>query len=269
MSLSNDPTPEPPFEDPALREACRRAWGGERAPAALRERVARAVRDDAPAPPAVATRWRIGPGRRLAAAAVVLLAVGGLTAYYAGLLSGPGTSSTAIPVRPAVSLIPATLAVQLAQVHELCSGHDHHGIADEDFQQIETRLRRDLGQPVLTCTPDHLDGPGDWKFRGAAVCRVGGHRAGHLVFVRDQASVSVFSLPAVACPQFPADAQCDTSGKACDIAAFRHGEGFFCVVGWSKDGSLGREQVRALRDRLRPNVVAARANAPAVARGGF
>jgi hypothetical protein len=273
MSLSTEPTPEPVFDNPALREAVRRAWAGERAPAGLRDRITRALREDPQAPAPAATGWRIGSVRQLAAAAVVLLAVGGVAGYFAGVF-GEGRT-------PVASRIPATLVTQLAQVHLHCSdAPDHHGAASsgtDDFQVIATRLRSQLGRPVLVCAAGNPDGAGQWTFRGAAVCQVGEHAAGHLVFVRGQAAVSVFSLPAGACPLLPANERCESQGLNCDVAAFRQGEGFFCVVGSSKDGSLTCEQVRGLRDRLRPNVIAAGSDSPpparaaraAFARGGF
>jgi hypothetical protein len=150
---------------------------------------------------------------------------------------------------------------QLAEVHRHCSNApSHHGAAStgtEDFQVIATRLRRQLGRPVLASHLGDPDGAGHWTFCGAAMCQVAGKNAGHLVFVRGQAAVSLFSLEAGVCPQLPANGQCESHGGGCNVAAFRQGEGFFCVVGSSKDESLTRDQVRALRDLLRPNLTAA------------
>ena len=278
MSPSSEPTPEPAFEDPALREALRRAWGGELAPAALRDRVTRALREEPSAPVLGGARWRIGSIGRLAAAAVVLLAVGGVAGYFAGVFRDGGPSSRPVSNLPVGSRIPLTLATQLADVHLHCSAApDHHGMASagtDDFQIIATRLRSQLHHPVLVCPAGNPDGAGPWKFRGAAVCSVGEQPAGHLVFVRGQAAVSVFSLPAGVCPLLSVNDQCESRARNCDVAAFRQGEGFFCVVGSSADGSLTREQVRGLRDRLRPNVIAAGNDSPpagraAFARGGF
>jgi hypothetical protein len=257
MSLPHDPTPEPRFDDPALREGCRRAWGGERAPARLRDRVAAALRDELQTAAIPAKWWRPASLRGLAAAAVLVLAVAGVAGYYAGVLGDGRRAGTPVAVLPA-SAIPTTLVGQLTSVHQACSAGNHHVIAPaEDFRQIEERLSKHLRRPVIACSPEHFDDGHNWIFGGAAVCPVGGRPAGHLVFTRGQASVSVFSLPAEACPEFRADGQCETSSTACDIAAFRRGNGVFCVVGSSKDGSLKCDEVRALRDKLRRDVAAA------------
>ena len=273
----------PPFEDPALGNAIRRAWGGERAPATLRQRLMQLAASEAvgnvqeirsgeradplvlPTPAALGTarapafpRRRPNRSLRWAAAALLLLAVGGIVSRYWGTADSP----------PPVAIAPReSFGVALASTHDNClgAGDAHH--AEElppggDMSRVAAALRSQLNRPVLAASPA---GPG-WHFHGARVCTINGHQAAHLVFVNGHAAVSVFSFSSAACSECARADRFEvptTPGHA--VTGFAQGEGLFCVVGSSSDGSLTLDRLRAFRDEFRPQVTAAADVASAVA----
>lgn len=238
----------PSFDDPGLKAAVGRAWGGETAPPQLRERLLAAASSGAArsvsAIPLI-RRLRV-PLVGLAAAAIVVAAV--MPVFH----PGPARPSNSNPVASSL-IIPSSLADDLVARHDICcSEADHHGIASDDFAQVRRELREQLGFPVLSASI-----PG-WNFHGASVCLVGKTKSGHLVFARkDGQFVSLFSLP----PQL-LEAQ-PTSGDYCEmaqkhpLAGFQTPGGLYFVVGSSPDGSLTLDEVRSMRERLRPDIAEA------------
>jgi len=241
----------PNFEDPGLKAAIRRIWGKETAPPALRARIAAAgsVRP----PVAVPSVWRIRrPLYGVAAAAMVLVAV---TLVFRPWQQRRFDSSSP-PSKSLASafVVPASLVNDLVARHDYCSGEpDHHGIASDDFDEIRRELREALGFPVLSGSM-----PG-WDFHGASICLIGKTKSGHLLFARkDRQFISLFSLP----PQV-VDAQGDEQGRIGDysqmaerhpLAGFQTTAGMYFVVGSSPDGSLTLDDVRSMRDRLKPDI---------------
>lgn len=247
------PTEDQSFDDPGLKAAIRRVWGQERAPSALRGRLlvagGEAVVQEAPASRA---SWRLR--RRtlgLAMAAMVLLAIGIGFQFWRNTHDTHGASA---------SVLPASLANELVARHDdCCAAKDHHmpGLSRDNFTFIGQQLHQKLGFPILAARL-----PGPWDFHGASICPVGNTPSGHLVFEKTGKQggaefVSVFSLPRGFvddhCPSGDS-AQIDNQHP---MAAFVTLAGFYCVVGSSTDGSLSLDQVRALRDQLRPDVAQA------------
>lgn len=240
------------FNDPGLKAAIRRVWGEERCPAALRQRIISATAQDAQTlqpsrKPAGISRNRFRPVLGFAMAAMVLVAIGLYLRFHQPSHTTPDTTV-------ATAALPATLADDLVARHdECCAAPDHHmpGISRNDFGLIRQQLGKRLGIPVLSAAL-----AGGWDFRGASVCAVGSVDSGHLVFKRGAEFVSLFSLP----PNFLKGAstgpECAQTEAEHPIAGFRTASGFYCVVGSSKDGSLTLDQVRTLRDELRPDVTA-------------
>ena len=82
--------------------------------------------------------------------------------------------------------------------------------------------------------------------------------SGHLLFQRDgNQFVSIFSLPASFAAQLPASSEFDRASKDHPMAGFATAQGFYCVMGSSPDGSVTIDQIKSLRDRLRPDVAVA------------
>jgi hypothetical protein len=254
-----------PFEDPALKSAVGRAWGGERCPEAVRGRVMAALaaeRESADERPAVLgsigpSFWR-QPWIRYGFAAAAMMVVGfGLASRLDrrnDSLSGiAGTEVTF------TSTVPPDIARGLVESHDRCSKIPSHTndleLSGQNFTAIRRRLEDHLGFPVLAGNVEEALGRNGWKVKGAAVCNVGGVDAAHLVFARAGQAISIFSLPPSACrhngrdPQETEDANPDHP-----TAVFVWSDGVHCVVGSSTDRSLSVDQVKAVLEHLRPTL---------------
>ena len=269
------------FHDPALKQAVRRAWGAETAPPELRQKIeaelaARraAEEDDEPEPAGDVIRvapsfWRRYPRVGLAAAAAVVLGIS-LAAVQVLKPRGADTAGVAAlsaPAPEAGSNLPAALAQHLVRSHDVCvrfHPDDHHlfdGAPKDNFKEIAARMTAQLRYPVVATAMGH-----DWEFRGAGLCPVGGKRVAHLMYWRDGAYVSVFSLPASAYPGTPDHHTYDGSVNDHPLAGFAASGAIYCVVASPGKGGppVDLQQVRAIRDQLRGDVAALTARAAAV-----
>lgn len=255
------------FDNPALKDAVRRVWGGETAPAPLRQRVEAMGLGGAvgPAGPVLASgavrRRGIGAAVRhpwsiygLAAAAMVL--VGFVLASR--LNEGPRTEwaggRSVQYSTNAMQVLPASVAKGIVDVHDRCRQNypDHQQFKDvprEDFESLRRRLENELGFPVLAAPLDA--GEGGWDFRGGAICPVENHRASHLVFVRKGQIVSVFSLPRESCPGAHGAQECEDPDPDHPLIVIVRPDGIHCIIGSSPDKSLSPEQLKRIGDRLR------------------
>jgi len=241
--------PEPDnFDDPGLKAAIRRAWGAEECPAALRERVI-AVSSEPASLKIEHTRSTLMQGLTFygwIAAGLMLVAVGLVFHFHPDVPNGRGSPPIALA-------LPTVLADELIARHdECCEAEDHHmpGLPRDDFAAIGRELRQRLGFPILSAKL-----PGVWDFHGASICLVGSTKSAHLVFERGGGEfVSIFSLPHQFPPAGLANREFSEVAQHHPIAGFATVDGFYCVVGSSKGESLGLEQIRSLRDQLRPDV---------------
>ena len=138
------------FNDPGLKSAVRKAWADERAPIALRRRLAEAMTGRTSGG-VTGSFWRVRwPLYGLAAAALVVLCVG---LVFRASRAGDDRPT---PV-PAVALND-TLAAELVARHDACcKAEDHHmpGLPQGDFAAIATAIRQRLGYPILAAAlPD-------------------------------------------------------------------------------------------------------------------
>lgn len=250
------------FNDPALKAAVRQAWGAERCPEALRQRITGLIQAErsgmrlAGTPArreAIASResrWWLGSRTLsgLAAAAIVVLGFGVSYKFF----SRTGNDVVRGTQEISTNSLPATLASNLVSRHDsCCKAPDHHVIGGDDFQQIASEIEKRLLIPVMAKPLDK-----SWSFHGASICPVGDTNSAHLVFARDRQFVSLFSLPTSVDPaaRNQTFSQLDQNHP---IAGFETSHGFYCVVGSSPDGTLTLDDVRNLRDRMRPVVIAA------------
>jgi hypothetical protein len=270
------PTPSS-FEDPALKTAVRQAWEGERAPADLRRRVMTALAHEdllgssTPVAESLSTKspafWRRPAfGWSSAAAAVILVGIGLAASDTFSAKSDRVTTATATAGATPAATFPADLANALVRTHNGClRAHptDHHlfvAAPKGDMRVIAQAMSARLKHPVVTTSMD--DG---WAFRGAAICPVGSQKAAHLVYARDDAAISIFSLPASVALSSCADRQdCEAALDGHPMAGFVENGGFYCVVATSgKKSAVDAQQVKALRDQLHGHVIAAAQSHPA------
>ena len=235
------------FNDPALRSAVRRVWGDERAPAELREKLQELFPKPKRANPGAPFREPLVLRLRstlygLAAAAVFLFAVG---LAFQDWVMGQRHSHIA----PRVLALPSPVADDLVTQHDLMAKRPGPAggtaeTADAKFQ-LESRLRF----PVLA-----MDLAGtDWKFRGAAVRTIHGGKSGQILFdAGGKKFISVFSMPpSTVSGSAPACEYAQVAGTH-PLAGFASNKALYCLVASSTDGSLTLDDIRTIRDSLRP-----------------
>ena len=252
-----------PFDDPAFKAAVGRAWGGERCPEAVRNRVLAALASStatADESPAVIGRirpslWR-QPWLRYGFAAAAMMVVGfGLASKLDRRNDGTAGVGTEVTF---ASTVPPSIARGLVESHDRCSQIPSHSndlqLSGQDFAVIRQRLEDYLGFPVLAGNVEEALGRNGWKFKGAAVCNVGGVDAAHLVFARAGQAISIFSLPPSACRHSADPHEIEDANPDHPTAVFVWSDGVHCVVGSSTDRSLSVDQVRAVLEHLRPTL---------------
>jgi hypothetical protein len=206
------------FNDPELKDAVKRAWGGQTAPAELREAVSDAL---------------ARPARRISAgwmAAAVLMAVGvGAFVYQRAT---------------AMAAFPLAIAEPMTQTHDrCCKKNDHHFVPKQFTGQMALTGQWLSGQahvPVLAV--DVGDG---WNYCGAGPCHVGGLASGHLLFKRGTQELSIFSIPAVDFQLGGEDQRFAGDFNGHVMAGFTRGGGLYCVIGRDTQGNMSDDQMRS------------------------
>jgi hypothetical protein len=232
--------PVQPFDDAGLKAALRRVVDpAEAAPAGLRERIlARGITesDDAVDRPIKLPR-HTPLLRRFAAAAIIVIGFG-LLGYRIWDMNRP-------PAYQAPYAISNSLYKAMIEAHE---GWAKGGATTSDTVKslaAAPSLSNVTGRATFVADLTR-DG---WTFQGGAVRNVGSHQAAQLFFTKNQAAISVFSLPASAAPEARDGMTYDVTVKGHPIAGFTRQGGLYCIVGGSADGSLGGPEVKALLER--------------------
>jgi hypothetical protein len=248
------------FDDPGLKGAVQRAWGAEGAPQRLRGRISHLIAtagsiDDASGDAAAASAWQRWSSRAytLAAAAVILVALGLLVLYYQGTFDRFGSQMLYArePVRlaPTRTTVPLQLAQSLVATHTACSQlPDHHLIdraAARTYGELTLKLTADLGFPAVARSIGV-----DWKFRGAGECPVGDLLGSHLLFARGNEMVSVFSLPSHCMGGVTPGAQYEGLVDGHPVAGFSRQGAAYAVVGSNASPSMSVQTVASIRDSL-------------------
>jgi hypothetical protein len=245
------------FDEPAFKSAVCRAWGDEQCPAALRERVMSAV---AAVPATVRPSFWQQPWLRygLAAAAMMLIGFG-----IASRLDRSGRDNLDLGVGGTevtfASTVPQPIAQGLLESHDRCSKYPSHNgfpaLTPDNFAAMRRKLEETLKFPVLAGNVEEALGRNGWKFKGAAICKVGDVDAAHLVFVRNDQAISIFSLPPDSCRHAGNKShECEDANPDHPVAVFVWSDGVHCVVGSSTDRSLSVDQVRSVLEHLRPTL---------------
>jgi len=285
------------FDDPGLKAAVRRTIGHEHAPPSLRAKVQSLLAAEAtvaaagvsaksngghangdtesgststPAAPSPRRRRLVidrSFWRTAAAAAVLLIALGFM--FYQIREAFP--PSPFAGMNPGVTAVPASLVQALTNTHDSCAKlPDHHKIPGDNPEALHEKLTASSGVVASTISLG-----GDWKFKGAGVCQVGDKQAAHLLFVRAEEYISIFSMPAPDECGYGGDSYRDYYDKH-PVAGFRHGDALYCVVGSrATGGDMPREAIDPALQKMQASVasgctshdaiVAAAAPAPAAA----
>jgi hypothetical protein len=252
------------FDDPKLKTFVRKAWGDERAPADLAERVRRMMAEEsraqsvfprAASAPATETAggsdgvnarpMRITPeiARRYRPRSPVF----GL-AIAASLLLTFGSVVLVLYQNASQKILPAGVAVAMVATHdECCRLPDHHllpGVSPNDLGAIARHIETDLKFPVLAMDPGN-----GWQFAGAGECPVGPYKSAHLLFRRGGDTMSMFSLPAADFHVETASALTANSDGHL-LAGFSEAGGLYCLVQAGPADTISPGQIEQLRDHL-------------------
>ncbi len=241
------------FHDPGLKAAVHRCWADERASDLLRARVERACADGRRPNRFAAAGW----GGAVAAAAAVAVTVAYLTHRSAATVA-------VVPPPPPASPAVAALPVwdEVVRTHDQCAAEPNHRHIDagrgEQDTLIASVLHRQLARPVLVCHPAD---PG-WDFRGAGVCQVGTVPTGHLVFVKDADTLSIFSLPQAVAPGVRDGGEFEMTKGEHRIVGFAERGAVFALVGTGPEQSADLPHLRRMRGRMEEKVMADRKAVP-------
>lgn len=232
------------FDDPVLKSAVRKAYADERASVELRRRVAEMAHSASPVGTSHLSIGRRNPWYGLAAAAILILAIGVAISQYLGVFSFESASPNALPV---------AVVDGMTATHDACAKlPDHHLLPidnDDDMVAIAQALNKELARPVLAAALG--DG---WSFRGAGICQVGRYSAGHLLFSRGDQLVSLFSMPSVSY-QVKGSGNYELVASGHPLAGFAAPRGLFCLVGSDPTGALTTDELARLRDKVRNSVI--------------
>jgi hypothetical protein len=249
------------INDPAMKSAIKRAWGGECCPANLRKCVCTLL-DDADEPMRPWLAWGA------AAAAVLAMAVLLTAVHRTANISNLAIASDSSPQNTQLSdALPTALQTELIKTHDRCSQKaTHHRllVSMNDDAAMAAAMRSQLARAVLVARPTQ----GDWTFKGASVCQVASSPTGHLVFSSGDQALSIFSLPNSVDPKLKDGAHIETMKDGHPIAAFAKDGALFCLVGSGAGDAMTVSQLAQMRDRMEADVTtltAADAPTPAVA----
>jgi hypothetical protein len=137
-----------------------------------------------------------------------------------------------------------------------CNLPEHHFLPREidrnDFGAMRANMAQQLGYPAMltNLSADH------WAFRGAAMCPVGRVKVAHVMYARDGAQLSLFSMPGNICYRACDGTEYDQVVHNHPVAGFVRSGGLYCIVGSDPKGNLELREVRSLRDRLKQSMVA-------------
>lgn len=207
-----------------LRSAVNSAYGEEKAPAQLRQRVRAALNDELTAAkkPAI----RSGSGRRSPVIARLTIPLG----MAAAIVFAAGVWFSQAPTAPphgTLTVVPGRVVADVREQHERCvhAGRPHHDESlGRDFSTIATRLGRILDMTVLV--PD-LTSFG-FDLIGADRCGIRGRSGAHVLYRgRSNGSfLSVFSVARMASMRSETVEQ--RNGNELLVAADEP----LCVVAW-------------------------------------
>ena len=251
---------ESEFEDPRLKQAVRHARGREPAPPSLRAKVssgraaAAAAASGVTETASTSSAKVASRGRRLvvdrsfwraSAAAAFLLAAIGFAAYSVRenlFPSSPFSTGSA-------AVIPATIVQDMVKTHDACAKlPDHHLIPGDNPEALRDKLTVQGG---VTASATTLNG--GWKFRGAGICKVGERSAVHLLWVREEDYVSIFSVSAPEGCGYgtaPYDDVVDNH----PVAGFTQGGGLYCVVGSCDKGEFTKSELNEVLTQVQASV---------------
>ena len=228
------------FDDPALRAAIKGAFGNEKAPDDLRQRIL-GLMTQSPAQASPPRHARLFAWRSFvtSVAAGFLLALAGVYAF----------SHFSADTRSRQVLVEAMVAT-----HDTCCARESHtmaGLPTEDVRRIGQAIEERLHDGVLAADLSE-DG---WEFKGASICSVNGEPSAHFVFGRRRARMSVFSLPKSASANIAqTDLYSDMVSDHC-VAAFTQGGQVYGMVGFCPNRNMKVSEVASLLQKHRSEII--------------
>ena len=247
--------------DQALELIVRQAWGRDRCPEALRDRLTRQVRSHTQVQP---NGWRFsgrshGQWYRSAAATIGVAAGLGLSSRSPRPVTLDGSAAQTPAPHLAATFnstgaatdSPAHIVAALVRLHDRyppAGRRDGLDVDDRVDVSLALLTRPRLPRSTLLVHPTG----GGWAFRGATVRECGAGRIGHLIFIRGDLTLSIFSLPpsvAASRVQRAADAAAVDDHA---IAVFTRNGATYCLVASGPAALISRSDLNRLLETANP-----------------
>lgn len=239
--------PHPQFEDPALKAALKRAAGGETAPAHLRSRVLgaidsarRAGATKSAVTSAIKRDWRNNPLVGLAAAAMLVIAIGLIYNHVREQQDHVFAGVTLPTNLTRMMVVNADAGADALDANLLA------GVSSPELPILAASLKQQLNHPVMVASLGD-----DWKLTAAGVSHFGDVPAAQLVFTNGQRKVSLFSFAGAKFYTTKEGLSYEQAEGKHAIAGFVQGGIVHCLVG---DEEMSLKQMAKLRDKVRSTV---------------
>jgi len=264
---------ESEFDDPGFKAAVQRTVGRETAPPSLRAKVESLMAAEAasslathdandapngtPTAPAKSSlprgsRWLTRDRsfwRTAAAAAIVVLAVGFMAYEIREVVFPPSPYAGGGGGAGGAMAVPTAIVADMTRTHDTCSKlPDHHKIPGNDPVALKDKLTAGAGVSASSISLG-----ADWTFKGAGVCKVGEKDAAHLLFVRADEYVSIFSLAAGEECGYGSEEYREVYEKHV-VTGFRRGNALYCVVGSSDKRDLSKNAFDPILQKMQESV---------------
>jgi len=247
---------EPPvhsFDDPALKAALGRSLPKDRAPQALRNRIAALTASAANPSGAKPSAWEDAPPLKLPIyrqkwVRMAVAALFAVAAVITAVLVNRNANSVTPGYEIANSVYRGMVSTHEARKNNTATPPDSVTTLASVGQQLSKQLGRGVWAPDLT-----KDG---WTFHGGAIRTIGSSQIAQLYFTKGQESLSVLSLPSSLAKGAKDGSTYETTFSGTPTVGFLKKEGLFCIV---RQGAPApsTQDIKALLDKHRDAVVKA------------
>jgi hypothetical protein len=165
----------------------------------------------------------------------------------------PSSPWAGAPAGGAVTAVPASLVLDMTKTHDLCAKlPDHHKIPGDNPAALHEKLS--AGASVSAST---ISLGADWTFKGAGLCDVGDKKAAHLLLVRADEYVSIFSMSVPEECGYGGDPYKDIYEKHV-VTGFRKDAALYCVVGSAEKRELGKNDLDPILEKVKASIAMGR-----------